>query len=49
MNPRYAVEFLPNLRLPMRDGVELSANLWRPVPRRPGETFPAVLEYLPYR
>jgi putative CocE/NonD family hydrolase len=29
--------------------VELSANLWLPVARHPDETFPAVLEMIPYR
>lgn len=38
-----------NVRLKMRDGVELSANLWFPAPRRPGETFPAIVEMIPYR
>jgi hypothetical protein len=33
----------------MRDGIELSANLWMPEPREPGETFPAILEMIPYR
>jgi putative CocE/NonD family hydrolase len=42
-------------RIVVRDGTELSANIWRPVARdgRPGETgeserFPAILEMIPY-
>ena len=46
---RYEVQTRYNLRIPARDGIELSANLWVPVPREPGETFPAVLEMIPYR
>ncbi len=45
----YEVEVRYNVRLHMRDGVELSANLWRPVPREPDEKFPAILEMIPYR
>ncbi len=35
----------------MRDGLELSANLWLPIPldAAPDERFPAILEMLPYR
>jgi predicted acyl esterase len=35
--------------IPMKDGVRLSATLYVPSAKRPGEKFPAVLEYLPYR
>ncbi len=35
--------------LTMPDGVRLSVTYWRPVPREPGERFPVLLEYLPYR
>jgi putative CocE/NonD family hydrolase len=35
--------------IPMPDGVRLAATLYSPVPKHTGETFPAVLEYLPYR
>ena len=35
------------LRMP--DGVRLAVTYWRPVPHTPGETFPVLLEYLPYR
>ncbi len=37
-----------NVRLPTRDGLELSANLFMPE-AAPGEKFPAVLEMIPYR
>jgi len=35
--------------IPMPDGVKLSATLYLPDASKPGETFPALLEYLPYR
>jgi predicted acyl esterase len=35
------------LRMP--DGVRLAVTWWRPVPSRASETFPVLLEYLPYR
>jgi hypothetical protein len=49
-DPRYAVGVRWDARIPTRDGVELSANLWLPVPRpdAPGERFPAILEMIPY-
>jgi putative CocE/NonD family hydrolase len=39
-----------DVRIPVRDGLELAANLWLPKPRpdRPHETFPAILEMIPY-
>jgi predicted acyl esterase len=33
----------------MPDGVRLAITWWRPVARSKGETFPVLLEYLPYR
>ena len=33
----------------MRDGVRLSVTFVRPAPRTPGETFPVLLDLLPYR
>jgi len=45
----YQTHFQPDIRIKMRDGVELSANMWFPVAREPGEKFPAVLELIPYR
>lgn len=35
-----------DVRIPMADGVELYARIWRPVTKEP---VPALLEYLPYR
>lgn len=35
--------------LRMADGVRLAVTYWRPQPRTPGERFPVLLEYLPYR
>ncbi len=35
--------------LTMKDGIRLSATLYKPVPRIPQEKFPVILEYLPYR
>ncbi|MFI5209945.1 MAG: CocE/NonD family hydrolase, partial [Gemmatimonadales bacterium] len=33
----------------MPDGIRLAVTWWRPTATRPGETFPVLLEYLPYR
>jgi putative CocE/NonD family hydrolase len=49
--PRHAVTTDWDVRIPVRDGVELSANIWRPVrdPDDPAATrFPVVLELIPY-
>ena len=35
--------------IPMKDGVRLSVTLYTPDGAKPGEKFPAVLEYQPYR
>lgn len=35
--------------IPMKDGVRLAVTLYMPTDRKPGERFPALLEYLPYR
>lgn len=45
----YDVETHYNVRIPVHDGLTLSANLWMPVAREAGETFPAILEMIPYR
>ncbi len=39
-----------DVRIAARDGVELSANIWRPVPRGGDDPdrFPAILEMIPY-
>ncbi len=49
--PRHAVDARLDVRIPVSDGLELSANLWLPVPRPEAsdERFPAILELLPYR
>ncbi|HEX5824828.1 MAG TPA: CocE/NonD family hydrolase, partial [Candidatus Limnocylindrales bacterium] len=49
--PVHGVAALRDVRIPVGDGLELSANLWLPEPR-PGsgtESFPAILEMIPYR
>ncbi len=48
---RYEVETAWDVRVPMRDGVELSANLWRPLTDPPDPSnarFPGILELIPY-
>lgn len=45
----YQVTINYHVQIPARDGVLLSANLWLPQPRSPGERFPAILEMIPYR
>jgi len=35
--------------IPMKDGVRLATTLYMPDGAKPGEKFPALLEYLPYR
>src|SRR5438270_13377959 len=35
--------------IPMKDGIRLSATLYMPDSTKPGEKFPALLDYLPYR
>jgi uncharacterized protein len=54
--PRYAVTLERDVRIVAHDGVELSANLWRPMlpdDAEAGEAddarFPAILEMIPYR
>ena len=44
--PRFDVVLERDVRIRARDGVELSANLWRPVSDEP---MPAILEMIPYR
>ena len=52
--PTFDVETVWDARIRVRDGVELSANLWLPKPADgspagpSGERFPAVLEMIPY-
>jgi uncharacterized protein len=40
---------MKNAWIPMKDGVRLAATLYMPDGAKPGEKFPALLEYLPYR
>jgi uncharacterized protein len=49
--PPHTVTIRHDVRIPTRDGLELSANLFLPVasPERPVERFPAIMEMLPYR
>lgn len=46
----HAHEVRWDVRIPVRDGLELAANLWlpRPCPDAPAETYPAILEMIPY-
>ena len=46
--PTFAVRVERDIRIPVRDGLELSANLWLPDGPAPG-TVPAILEMIPYR
>ncbi len=48
--PAFEPEVHWDVRIPVRDGLELSANLWRPSPRAGSrdERFPAILEMIPY-
>ena len=51
--PDYAGMKIVQAWIPMKDGVRLAVNLYMPdgpLPHaKPGEKFPAILEYLPYR
>jgi putative CocE/NonD family hydrolase len=44
----YGIE-LKEVWIPMPDGVRLAADLYLPTGAEPGEKFPVLLEYLPYR
>lgn len=46
--PAYGMH-LERTSIPMKDGVRLAVTLYMPAPRKAGEHFPALLEYLPYR
>src|SRR5512136_1336730 len=48
--PVHEVETRWDLRIPVRDGLELSANLWLPVPppSGPAVRVPVLLEMIPY-
>src|SRR3954465_733912 len=45
--PLHDVETAWDVRIPARDGIELSANLWLPVVAE-GVRVPAILEMIPY-
>jgi putative CocE/NonD family hydrolase len=52
--PVHRVAALRDVRIPVSDGLELSANLWLPEPAAGAAaagdpTFPAILEMIPYR
>jgi uncharacterized protein len=48
--PIHAVNVQRDVRIPVRDGLELSSNLWLPEAAAQGrDRVPVVLEYLPYR
>jgi len=44
--PAYGVR-IEQAWIPMKDGVRLAATLYMPEGAKPGEQFPALLEYLP--
>ncbi len=48
--PIHDVDVRWDVRIPARDGIELSANLWLPRPRdgAPDEQVPVILEMIPY-
>ena len=46
--PAYGVRMV-QAWIPMKDGVRLAATLYMPDGAKPGEKFPALLDYLPYR
>lgn len=46
--PAYGVKMVKTW-IPLKDGVRLAATLYMPDGAKPGEKFPALLEYLPYR
>jgi putative CocE/NonD family hydrolase len=46
--PRGLIE-IEDLRIPLPDGVRLSARVWMPEDAAKGNPVPAVLEYIPYR
>ncbi|WJJ94454.1 CocE/NonD family hydrolase [Neopusillimonas aromaticivorans] len=35
--------------LEMKDGVQVAVTYYRPIARTPGETFPVIMEMVPYR
>jgi uncharacterized protein len=47
-SPVYGVR-MERVWIPMKDGVRLAATLYMPQGATPGDKFPALLDYLPYR
>ncbi|HEY7590246.1 MAG TPA: CocE/NonD family hydrolase [Candidatus Limnocylindrales bacterium] len=47
--PIHTVERRLDVRIPVSDGLELSANLWLPAAPSGDDRFPAILEMIPYR
>ena len=49
-SPRHDVTAEWDVRIPVRDGIDLSANIWRPIPQpgSAGAPVPAILELIPY-
>lgn len=47
--PVHGVRSERDVRIPARDGTELSANLWLPADASPDAPAPAILEMIPYR
>src|SRR3990172_10745348 len=49
--PMHPVRVRRDVRIPVHDGLQLSANLWlpEPAPGDPTTRWPAVLEMIPYR
>src|SRR5882724_3154859 len=45
---QYEVEEVNEILIPMRDGVRLSASLFMPKAKKPGERFPVLLHSTPY-
>jgi putative CocE/NonD family hydrolase len=45
----YEVEIRHDVRIRMRDGIQLSANLFMPIAKSSDEKFPVILEMIPYR
>ena len=48
-DPVHGVRSERDVRIPVRDGTELSANLWLPDDASPASPAPAILELIPYR
>ena len=50
MSPRSdnALDVVDDMRIPVRDGITLSARVWKPKAQN-ADPLPAILEILPYR